>query len=105
MDKIFKLIQNVFRHNERQVKEKNRIEMIRKYQVLYKTANGKAVLDDILAMTEYGGMVVGKTTEETYFNLGKQNVGVEIATILNADLTKLQEIENDERDKEEKTEI
>ena len=95
MENKFSLVRSVFEHSEREKRNKDRISMIRKYQELYKTETGKQVFEDILALCHYGELALGKSNDETNFNLGIQNVGVEIASILNADLTKLEETKDE----------
>ena len=91
---MFGLVKRVFSR-----KHRDAIERIRMYQIVGNTPEGRWVLEDILAMCNYGGSCIGVDVEETYFKLGEHNVGVEIAQILTADLAKLDQ----EAKKEENT--
>ena len=88
---MFELVKRVFAK-----KDKSAIDTMRAYQAVYKTEYGRYVLEDILRLCRYGETGLGKTTEETYFRLGEQNVGIEIAQRLNADILELEKIKEDE---------
>lgn len=90
---MFELIKKVFNR-----KERNAIERIRKYQTVYNTPDGKWVIEDILALCKYGESGLGKDTEHTYFKLGMQNIGIELAQLLTAEISKLEEEAKKEED-------
>ena len=83
---MFRLIKSIFGRKERKA-----IERIRKYQTVYNTPDGKWVLEDIMALCKYGESGLGKDTEHTYFKLGMQNIGIELAQLLTASISKLEE--------------
>ena len=83
---MFDLIKRVFNRKERET-----IDALRKYQIVYNTPEGRWVLNDILNLCGYGGSALGKDTEETYWKIGQQNVGLEIAQRLTANIVKLEE--------------
>ena len=83
---MFELVKRVFNRKDRET-----TDMLRKYQTVYNTPDGRWVLEDILRMCHYGDSCLGKSTEETYFKMGEQNIGIEIAQILCADILKLEE--------------
>jgi hypothetical protein len=83
---VFELIKNVFGRKEREA-----IDRIRKYQTMYNDPVGKWVLEDILSMAKYGENALGGSDRETNFNLGQQNLGIEIAQLLTANISKLEE--------------
>ncbi len=87
---IFELVKRIC--SRKKLKE---TERLRRYQQVYNTTAGRWVLEDILAMCHYGETALGKDTEETYFRLGEHNVGVELASLINANILEMEKIEKD----------
>jgi len=85
------LVKRVFRR-----KGYSNIESIQKYQTVYNTPEGRWVLEDILALCKYGENALGGSDRETNFNLGAQNIGIELAQRLTASVKELQELKNKE---------
>jgi hypothetical protein len=86
------------------LKDKTALEGIRKYQQVYNDPAGRWVLEDILKnLCNYGGSCIGVDEQSTNLKLGAQNVGIEIAQRLTAniseieeELKEIEEIEDDE---------
>ena len=92
---MFKFVISYFKKKPQPV-----IVMMRRYQQVYNTPEGKWVLDDILALCKYAESCIGVDDQATYLKLGAQNVGIEIVQRLTADLAKMDE----ESKKEEEVE-
>jgi hypothetical protein len=72
------------------------LETIRKYQTVYNTPEGRWVLEDILGLCKYGESALGSCDGETNFNLGMQNVGIELVQRMTANIKELQDLQNKE---------
>ena len=81
------------------------IVMMRRYQRVYNTPEGKWVIDDILSLCKYAESCIGVDNQATYLKLGAQNVGIEIAQRLTADLALMDEESKKEEEIEDEQEV
>jgi hypothetical protein len=81
------------------------VVMMRRYQQVYNTPEGKWVIEDILGLCNYSESCIGIDDQATYLKLGAQNVGIEIVQRITADLSKMDEESQKEEEIEDEQEV